>query len=132
MRTAERAPVAYDPAKPSIDVLPERNGHRLAITWLAATTDDTPQAGFLTIDAPNGSTTYSVTESPASIGRSFYLSKLLCTAPTRKGTQPGAEGYIVEATAGGVGDRCECRGWQSRGTCRHLDSIRALIANGWI
>lgn len=132
-RTTTERPATFDPAKPGVDVLPERNGERMALTWYAAADDHGPQAGFVKIEGKRDSTVYCVTEFPASWGRGFFLSKFVSQPGTRAGTDKDAESYSVLCSKDGPEkDSCECRGASRWGHCKHRDAIRSLLANGWL
>lgn len=111
------------------DVLPLHAGKRAALKWIPSTSDYSHQAGFAVVDDDKLTTAYCVSETPCSIGRSFFFSKV---GGKTAGTDKTRAGYVVEAGPTGATDRCECRSWQVRGVCRHLDTIRTLIANGWV
>lgn len=126
-------PAGFDPSRPGVDVLPERNGERMALTWHAASGDHSPQAGFAKIEGKRDSTVYVVTEFPTTWGRGFFLSKFVSKPGTRAGTDKGAEGYSVLCSKDGPEkDVCECKGAVRWGHCKHKDCIRTLLANGWL
>lgn len=127
--TTERPTPAptFDPSKPAVDVLPERGGERLTLTWRAVTTDDTPQAGFATITGRKRECVYVLTEFPTGwAGRGFYFAKFA----SKSGTDQTREGYTVYAFK--AGSECECKGYMRHRHCCHADALDSLIRNQWI
>lgn len=115
--------------KPCVEVLPERNGKRAALTWYPLSGDDMPQAGFAVITTDRDRTAYSVTEFTCGWpGRGFYLSKI-----GGEGTDKTQEGYSVFCSKHGPeADSCECAGFTRWCHCKHVDTVRALLSNDWI
>ena len=77
-----------------------------------------------------GSTGYGIEELPIGHefgGRAFTLTK------TSVGTDHEAEQYsCLISHRGPDADTCECKGYYRFYHCKHLDSLRALLANGWL
>ena len=110
------------------EVLPERKASkRSAINWRPVTGDGFA-AGVLTVHTDRASVAYAVSEfSTGWPGRGITFKKLT------EGTYATAESYSVFcATAGPAADTCDCKGFTYKATCKHLDSARALLANGWL
>jgi hypothetical protein len=98
---------------------PSKSQKHRAYTWEPVAAD-TPLAGVLTLADSKSHTRYAVEEFPADRGRGFCL---------RKGA--GAGHYCCNLVAGApAADACECRGFEAHGRCKHLDSLRDLVAAG--
>lgn len=113
------------------EVLPERkSSKRSAINWQPATDNEfSPVAGTLTIHTDRATTRYAVSEFPSGWdGRAFTLVKL--GAAPDEGGRDGS--YSCFVARNGQDQLCECRGFQSHGHCKHLDSVTAMIAAGWL
>jgi hypothetical protein len=90
-------------------------------------TDGGPIAGDLTIKNRRVYVTYTVTEFPSGWdGRGFYLSK------QTTGSDPTEEAYSCFIARNGEDKQCECKGFAHTGGCKHLATLAALIANGWL
>ena len=103
------------------EVLPPTKSqtHR-AYTWEPLATAATPLAGVLALTDSRTHARYAVEEFPADAGRGFVLRKAA-----------GAGFYACNVRgADGTADLCECRGFEAHGHCKHLDTLRDLIANG--
>lgn len=116
---------------PFVALLPERKSDnpkrgRRACRFDACTDAQPDRDGTLEAYAPGKPTErYAVTEFPHDLaGRAFRLVK--CTA----GTDPEAGCYDVLLGEGNQEDSCECRGFLRWGHCKHVDSLRAVIAEG--
>ena len=85
-------------------------------------------AGVLRIDTNRATAKYAVAEFPTPWpGRAFHLAKVT------DGTDPAGESYAVFCSHHGpAGDSCDCKGFTYKGTCKHRDACRALLANGWL
>ncbi len=118
-----------DKTRAFLDVLPTRGGKRVALRWLPATGDFNPQAGFAVLDDDKLQTAYALTEYPCAIGRGFFFSKV---GGKDAGTDKTRGGYCVECGTTAAQDRCECRGFQRWGWCRHCDAARTLLINAWL
>lgn len=70
---------------------------------------------------------YRVTEIPCDgDGRAFHLTKL------DAGTDPEETGYSLQVNDAGPGwDICPCKGHERHDHCKHLDSMRGILRNGW-
>jgi hypothetical protein len=78
--------------------------------------------GELVIDTDRCRCRYRVTEFPTAwAGRAFRLDKL-----------DGSESYDVFVGADRRDDRCDCRGFERYGLCKHVDAVRALLDNRWL
>lgn len=97
-----------------------------AINWRPVT-DDGFVCGVLSIHGKT-SVAYTVSEFATGwAGRGFTLAKLTT------GTDPEAESYSVFcANAGSPFDTCDCKGFSYRSNCKHVASVRALLANEWL
>jgi hypothetical protein len=127
-------PAHCDPARRWLDVLPERDGHRLALEWFPFLDGHNPTAGIVRIDGPKDSTRYTVCEGASLYpGREFVMAKYESKPGAVTGTDKSAEWYCCfVAERGAESDNCQCKGWQRWRHCRHLDSLRALIGNSWL
>lgn len=95
-----------------------------AFDWTPAAADG-PKAGVLTIKQRRLYTTYAVVEFPADFGgRAFMLAKVT------EGSDPTEERYACLIPAGGREKRCECKGFNYAGHCKHLSALAALINAG--
>lgn len=114
------------------EILPVRKASKKsAMQWTPATeaqSENSTFAGVLVIHTDRASVTYAVSEFPCDWpGRGFHLAK------QTSGTDPESESYSVFcAKSGPAGDQCECRGWVFKGTCKHRDAMRAILANEWV
>jgi hypothetical protein len=115
------------------EVLPERKASRRgAINWTpapgGAAGAPNPVAGVLTVHTDRASVAYAVAEFPTDWpGRGVRLRKLTA------GTDPAAESYSVFCSSRTpAADRCDCRGFAYAGHCKHVDAVRALVANAWL
>lgn len=107
------------------EVLPVRSAGPAAITWRPS--PGGPGLGLLRIDQKRASVVYLVQEFPTPWdGRGFAFSK------GGDGTDPEAEGYEVFCGSNGQDHRCDCKGHEYHGHCKHVDAAYALIANNWI
>lgn len=93
------------------------------VTWTPC--ESHPGVGVVTIGTDRGHTEYALVETETDwAGRAFALVKI------------GADGEDVEQYSCFVGDavdsRCECRGFQRWGGCKHLSSLRRLVESGEI
>ena len=110
------------------EVLPARkSSKKSAINWRPVT-DDGFTVGVLTIHTDRASVAYTVSEfSTGWAGRGLTFKKLTT------GTDAESESYSVFcATDRPAADTCCCKGFTFKGTCKHADSARALLANGWL
>ena len=85
--------------------------------------------GKLVIESRGTHVEYRLTEfSCGWDGRAFYLTKLT------EGTDSESESYDCFVARNGQDKRCDCKGFiYGKGRpCKHLESIAALLANGWI
>jgi hypothetical protein len=112
------------------EVLPERKASKhSAINWTPAEGNDfAPLAGVLVIHTDRASVTYGVAEFPTDFaGRGCTLAKVTT------GTDPESESYSVFCGRSPfTGDQCCCKGFTYNRTCKHVDAVRALLANGWL
>lgn len=112
------------------EILPARKASsHSALQWLPVDDEAHPQvAGVLTISTDRSRHAYQVSEFPTGwTGRGFTLAKLTT------GTDPTAESYSVFCNPSRpAAASCDCRGHQRFDTCKHCDSICALLANGWL
>lgn len=58
--------------------------------------------------------------------RDFVLQKL------DDGTDPESDSYTVFLADAQGFDSCDCRGQLRWGHCKHVDAVRAILANGWL
>lgn len=109
------------------ELLPARkSSKKSAIRWTPVA-GDTQVAGVLVVDTDLASAAYTVSEFVTGwAGRGFLFAKLM------PGTDKTEESYSVFCAPREEQDRCECKGWTFKGTCKHRDSARALLANGWL
>lgn len=112
------------------EVLPARKSSKhSALNW-TPTADGafSRVAGVVAIHTDRASASYAVSEFACDWpGRSFHLAKLAT------GTDPESEAYSVFCAARGpAADLCDCKGFTFKGTCKHADAVRALVANGWV
>lgn len=111
------------------EVLPVRKSSKhSAIEWRPTGGDFDAVAGVLTVHTDRASVAYTVTEFPTDWrGRGLHLRKLTT------GTDPTSESYSVFCAASGpAADVCDCKGFTYKATCKHVDAVRALVANGWL
>ena len=112
------------------EVLPQRKSSKhSALNWAPNESGDfTPVAGVLTVHTDRATVKYAVAEHPCDLpGRGFVLAKMT------DGTDPESESYSVFCGRSPfVGDNCCCKGWTYKHTCKHVDAVRALLANGWL
>jgi hypothetical protein len=123
-------PAHCDPARRFLDVLPERDGARLAVEWFPFLDDANPTAGIVCIDGPRDRTRYSITETASHFpGREFCVAKFV----SKSGTDKSAEWYCCFVAARGAeSDDCNCKGFRKWRHCKHVDCLRTLIANQWL
>lgn len=111
------------------EILPVRKASRhSAIQWRPTPGDFEPVAGVLTIHTDRASVAYKITEfSTGWTGRGFTLTKLT------EGTDSETESYSVYCNpARPAAASCCCKGHERWDSCKHADSVVALIANGWL
>lgn len=110
------------------ELLPERkSSRRSAIKWKPSADPYGPTAGYLTIETGRTGCLYRVAEFPPGWdGRGFTLTKIT------PGTDSESDSYSCFVARNGQDKSCECRGFLAHGHCKHLDSLAALIANGWL
>lgn len=115
--------------EPLVDVLPERDGKRMALRWTRGLIY--PDSGAVEIAGKrDAATVYAVVSLPTDWpGRSFHFSKV-----TGEGTDHAESGYAVFCSSDPKQepDRCECKGFTRWQHCKHLDAAQTLIANDWI
>lgn len=96
------------------------------LDWVPSEGDD-PAAGRLTIKGRRVYVTYRVTEFPTGWdGRGFFLEK------TSAGGDKDESSYSCFIGRNGQDRRCDCRGFEATGGCKHLLSLLALIENDWL
>jgi hypothetical protein len=86
-------------------------------------------AGTLTIRSKRCDCRYHVAEFPVDAGfdgRGFTFAK----PDGETGTDGEAGAYSV--LVGRRGSRCECKGFERWGRCKHASAARSLIENGWL
>src|SRR5262245_18201681 len=90
--------------------------------------ETTAAAGLLAIVTGRAVTEYALAEFDTDWpGLALHLAKIT------PGTDREAESYSVFCHAGDPArDTCDCRGFERWRTCKHVNAIRAVIANGWI
>lgn len=88
-----------------------------------------PGTGLVTIQAGRVPCEYLVVEYPTRWdGRAVRLAKVEGTP----GSDTTADGYDVFVGRNGQDCRCDCRGFEAHGRCKHVETLRALLANGWL
>lgn len=90
-----------------------------------ATNAYSPLAGTLGIRMGRASAAYRVEEFPADEGRGFLLVKLV------GGTDQENRQYSVFCAAGAP-PKCECKGFERWGVCKHADAIGICLGKGWL
>lgn len=86
-----------------------------------------PGTGLVTIHAGRVPCEYLVVEYPTRWdGRAVRLAKVT------PGSDATADGYDVFVGRNGQDHRCCCRGHERHGHCKHVDTLRALLENGWL
>src|SRR4051812_30625061 len=110
------------------ELLPaSKSSKHSGIRWTPAEGDYNPVAGTLVIDTDRARVEYLVTEFvPGWDGRAFVLEKI------GAGTDKEAENYACFVARNGQDRSCECKGFLRTGGCKHLASLAALLANGWL
>jgi len=107
------------------ELLPARKTNRHAVCRFTPSADEYgPTAGLLEIETERAGTVYRVEEFPTGWeGRGFRLTKVT----------GGEEAYFVFCSQHGAeGDSCDCKGMTYAGNCKHTDSVRACVGNGWL
>lgn len=88
-----------------------------------------PGTGVVTIQAGRVPCEYVVVEFPSCWdGRAVHLAKVAGSP----GSDPEAGGYDLFVARNGQDRRCCCRGFDRHGHCKHVDTVVALIQNGWL
>lgn len=88
-----------------------------------------PGTGLVQIHAGRVPCEYLVVEYPTRWdGRAVRLAKVMGSP----GSDATAESYDVFVGRNGQDHRCCCRGHQRWGACKHVDTLRALLENGWL
>ncbi len=108
------------------EVLPARGSKPGAIRF---TPGQRPGTGLVTIHAGRVPCEYLVVELPTCWdGRAVRLAKV----EGSPGSDATAESYDVFVSRNGQDHRCCCRGHERHGHCKHVDTLRALLENGWL
>lgn len=118
------------------DLLPAtKSSPNAAFDWTPADPDapvapgELPAAGTVRIKCKRAYCCYVVTEFPCGWdGRAFGLGK----ADGDTGTDREESGYDVFIGRNGQDKLCGCKGFTRHGHCKHVATVEALIANGWL
>lgn len=99
----------------------KKNRTRTA-TWAGADDADLDRDGTATVHTPGErSERYAVTRFPCDLsGRAYRVVKCVL----------GGDAYDVLIADRPADDICDCRGHTRYGYCKHVDALRALIADG--
>lgn len=122
-------PRAVHTARPTFtEVLPAAPGVTpAAVRWTPGCRAGT---GLLAIQARRCPCEYLVAELPCGWdGRAVRMAKV----EGSPGSDAEAESYDVYVARNGQDRRCCCRGFERWGrTCKHIQALEALLANGWL
>lgn len=111
--------------QPYHTTMPEtKSAKNWTLTFLPSSNDYSPVCGVLEIGSSRGRTMYCVTEFPTGFeGRGFNLGKIGDDVRVE-------ENYAVFCGRRPESDTCECLGFLSVGSCKHLKAIRTLVNAG--
>lgn len=121
-------PATLPARRPTLtEVLPARAKARPGA--IRFTPGQRPGTGLVQIHAGRVPCEYLVVEYPTRWdGRAVRLAKVVGSP----GSDATAESYDVFVSRNGQDHRCCCRGHQRWGACKHVDTLRALLENGWL
>lgn len=131
MNATTDAPPETPQAAPAkfVDVLPVRGGNRIALEWLPHVEEMAHGEGFVVLTSKRDRTAYSVAQYP---GESMLLGFAFTKVGGKVGTDRGRNSYILTCTRNGNDAKCDCRGFERHGACKHADALETLFLNKWL
>ena len=109
-----------------LDVLPVRGGKRQALEWMPHSDDFAHGEGFVVLTSARDRTAYAVAQGPCD---GPLLSFVFTKVGESRGTDAGRSAYLLTCTVNGNEAKCDCRGHQRWGWCRHSDALSTLFLN---
>jgi hypothetical protein len=98
----------------------------MAIHWTPARV---PGAGVVEIQQRRASTKYAIAELLTGWdGHGFRFFKV----EAESGTDKTEDAYDVFCARNGQDTRCDCKGFERWGSCKHLWTVQVLIENDWL